>query len=47
MARYGPLPAGPDNQIKKEEKEEYDPKNPKPDLEKYDPKKAKLPDKKK
>jgi len=46
-ALEGPLPAGPDNQIKKEEKEEYDPKNPKPDLEKYDPKKAKLPDKKK
>ena len=46
-ALEGPLPPGPDNQVKKEDKEEYDPKNPKPDLEKYDPKKAKLPDKKK
>ena len=46
-ALEGPLPPGPDNPVKKEENEEYDPKNPKPDLEKYDPKKSKLPDKKK
>jgi hypothetical protein len=45
-ALEGPLPAGPDNPVKKEEKEEYDPSNPKPDLEKYDPKKSKLPNKK-
>jgi hypothetical protein len=44
-ALEGPLPAGPDNPVKKEEKEEYDSNNPKPDLEKYDPKKSKLPDK--
>jgi hypothetical protein len=41
----GPLPAGPEDQPKKE-KEEYDPNAPRPDLDKYDPKKAKLPDKK-
>ena len=46
-ALEGPLPAGPDNAVQKEEKEPYDSKNPKPDLEKYDPKKTKLPDKKK
>jgi len=46
-ALEGPLPPGPDNAVKKEEKEDYDPKNPRPDLEKYDPKKSKLPDKKK
>src|SRR5262245_43345844 len=46
-ALEGPLPPGPDNPVKQEEKEEYDSKNPKPDLEKYDPKKLKLPDKKK
>jgi len=46
-ALEGPLPAGPDNPVQKEEKEPYDAKNPKPDLEKYDPKKTKLPDKKK
>ena len=43
----GPLPTGPDNAPKQEDKPEYDPKNPRPDLEKYDPKKSKLPDKKK
>ena len=43
----GPLPPGPDNAVNKEEKQEYDPKNPRPDLDKYDPKKSKLPDKKK
>jgi hypothetical protein len=46
-ALEGPLPAGPDSGPKKEEKEPYDSKNPRPDLDKYDPKKAKLPDKKK
>ncbi len=46
-ALEGPLPAGPDNPVKKEDKEQYDSNNPKPDLEKYDPKKSKLPDKKK
>ncbi|HEY5920663.1 MAG TPA: hypothetical protein VIV11_03285 [Kofleriaceae bacterium] len=46
-ALEGPLPVGPDNPVKKEDKPEYDPNNPKPDLEKYDPKKSKLPDKKK
>jgi hypothetical protein len=46
-ALEGPLPAGPDSKPKKEEKEEYDPKNPHPDLEKYDPNKSKLPTKKK
>lgn len=45
-ALEGPLPAGPDNPVKTEQKEEYDSKNPKPDLEKYDPKKSKLPGKK-
>ena len=43
----GPLPAGPDNPPKQEDKPEYDEKNPRPDLDKYDPKKSKLPDKKK
>jgi hypothetical protein len=43
----GALPAGPDNSVKQEDKQEYDPNNPRPDLEKYDPKKSKLPDKKK
>jgi hypothetical protein len=46
-ALEGPLPPGNDNPVKKEEKEEYDPNHPKPDLDKYDPKKSKLPDKKK
>ena len=43
----GPLPAGPDNTERKEEKEPYDPNAPKPDLEKYDPNKTKLPPNKK
>ncbi len=43
----GPLPPGPDEgKPRQEEKEPYDPKNPKPDLDKYDPKKAKIPEKK-
>jgi hypothetical protein len=42
----GPLPPGPDNAgPKPEDKEQYDPNNPQPDLEQYDPKKSKLPDK--
>lgn len=45
-ALEGALPPGPDNSVEKEEKEQYDPKAPKPDLEKYDPKKTKIPDKK-
>jgi hypothetical protein len=42
----GPLPPGPDNAgPKPEDKEQYDPNNPQPDLEQYDPKKSKLPSK--
>ena len=44
-ALEGPLPPGPEAKPKQEDKEPYDPKNPKPDLDKYDPKKAKLPEK--
>ena len=44
-ALEGPLPAGPDNPVRKEEKQPYDEKNPKPDLDNYDPKKTKLPKK--
>ncbi len=43
-ALEGPLPAGPDNAVEKEEKQPYDPNAPKPDLEKYDPNKTKIPD---
>ena len=46
-ALEGPLPAGPDNPPKVEDKPAYDENNPRPDLDKYDPKKTKLPDKKK
>ena len=43
----GPLPPGPDEaKPKQEDKQPYDPKNPRPDLDKYDPKKAKVPEKK-
>jgi hypothetical protein len=45
-ALEGPLPAGPEAKPKVEEKDKYDPKNPKPDMEKYDPKKVKIPEKK-
>jgi hypothetical protein len=38
----GPLPAGPDNSGPKEEKPEYDEKNPRPDMDKYDPNKVKM-----
>jgi hypothetical protein len=44
-ALEGPLPPGPDNPATLEDKPEYDPDNPKPDLDRYDPKKTKLPDK--
>jgi hypothetical protein len=44
-ALEGPLPAGPETQPKKEEKDAYDPKNPKPDMDKYDPDKVKIPEK--
>lgn len=46
-ALEGPLPPGPDNAPKQEDKPTYDPKNPKPDLDHYDPKKTKLPGQKK
>jgi hypothetical protein len=45
-ALEGPLPPGPDQPVKKEVKEPYDPNNPKPDIDKYDPKAVKIPDKK-
>ena len=46
-ALEGPLPAGPDNEgPRPEDKEDYDPANPKADLDKYDSKKTKLPPKK-
>lgn len=41
-ALEGPLPAGPDNSGPKEEKPEYDEKNPRPDMDKYDPNKVKM-----
>jgi hypothetical protein len=44
-ALEGPLPPGPDNPTKTEDKPEYDPNAPKPDLDHYDPKKTKLPEK--
>ncbi len=44
-ALEGPLPAGPEQKPKPNDKQEYDPSNPTPDLEKYDPKKTKIPDK--
>jgi hypothetical protein len=42
----GPLPPGPDNAVETEDKPDYDPNNPRPDLDDYDPKKSKLPPKK-
>ncbi len=47
-ALEGPLPPGPDNVVKPEgdDKPEYDPDNPRPDLDNYDPKKSKLPKRK-
>jgi len=43
----GPLPAGPEELPKKgNEKEPYDPKNPRPNLDNYDPTKVKIPEKK-
>ena len=43
-ALEGPLPPGPDEIPKGPPKEEYDPKNPKPNLDNYDPKKVKIPE---
>lgn len=44
----GPLPSGPEEKPKKgNEKEPYDPKNPRPDIDKYDPNKVKMPEQKK
>ena len=45
-ALEGPLPAGPEEKPKPNEKEPYDENNPRPDLDKYDSKKVKLPPKK-
>jgi len=45
-ALEGPLPAGPDEKPKPVPKEEYDPKNPKPNLERYDSKRVKIPERK-
>lgn len=46
-ALEGPLPAGPEEKPKKgNEKEPYDPNNPRPDLDHYDPNKVKIPEKK-
>ena len=46
-ALEGPLPPGPDEAAPKAEpKEEYDPKNPKPDLDNYDPDRVKIPERK-
>jgi hypothetical protein len=52
-ALEGPLPPGPDgtngttnDTAKQPPKDEYDPKNPKPDLEHYDPKRVKIPERK-
>lgn len=44
-ALEGPLPPGPDDEPKPTKKQDYDPKNPQPDMDKYDPKKVKIPDK--
>jgi hypothetical protein len=45
-ALEGPLPPGPDEAPKTLPKDEYDPKNPKPNLDNYDPKKVKIPERK-
>jgi hypothetical protein len=45
-ALEGPLPPGPDETPKEAPKDEYDPKNPKPDLEHYDSKRVKIPERK-
>lgn len=42
-ALEGPLPPGPEEAPKKDEREPYDPKNPRPDLDNYDPDRVKLP----
>jgi hypothetical protein len=43
-ALEGPLPPGPDEAPKEESKEEYDAKNPTPNLDNYDPDRVKIPD---
>lgn len=43
-ALEGPLPPGPDETPKDMPKDEYDPKNPKPDLDRYDPDRVKIPE---
>jgi len=43
-ALEGPLPPGPEEKLKQDPKEPYDPKNPRPDLDNYDPDKVKIPD---
>jgi hypothetical protein len=45
-ALEGPLPPGPDETPKVVPKEEYDPKNPKPNLDNYDSKRVKIPERK-
>lgn len=42
-ALEGPLPPGPEEAPKKDEREPYDPKNPRPNLDNYDPERVKLP----
>lgn len=42
-ALEGPLPPGPEEKPNKDEREPYDPKNPRPDLDNYDPDRVKLP----
>jgi hypothetical protein len=43
-ALEGPLPPGPDETPRAVPKDEYDPKNPKPNLDNYDGKRVKIPD---
>ncbi|MBS1118697.1 MAG: hypothetical protein H6Q90_925 [Deltaproteobacteria bacterium] len=41
----GPLPPGPEDKPKaSHDKEDYDPRNPRPDIDKYDPDKVKIPE---
>lgn len=42
-ALEGPLPPGPDSAPGPDEREPYDPDNPRPDLDNYDPERVKLP----
>jgi hypothetical protein len=41
----GALPPGPEDKLKVDPKDAYDPKNPRPDIDKYDPNKVKIPEK--